>query len=75
MSGLESSLEKCAILFRKRGKKMIEGIKLSNQEKIRMLREKETYKYLEILEADTIKQVEIKVKNCKRVTQMNEKAS
>ena len=54
---------------------MIEGIKLSNQEKIRMLREKETYKYLEILEADTIKQVEIKVKNCKRVTQMNEKAS
>ena len=31
-------------------------IELPNQEKIRTLREKETYKYLEILEADTIKQ-------------------
>ena len=34
---------------------MMEGIELSNQEKIRMLGEKETYKYLGILEADTIK--------------------
>ena len=34
---------------------MAEGIELLNQEKIRTLEEKETYKYLEILEADTIK--------------------
>ena len=34
---------------------MTEGIELPNQEKIRMLGEKETYKYLGILEADTIK--------------------
>ena len=35
-------------------------MELPNQEKIRTLGEKETYKYLDILEADTIKQVEIK---------------
>ena len=40
----------------------IKGIELPNQEKIRMLREKETYKYLGILEVDTIKQVEMKEK-------------
>ena len=39
---------------------LTEGIEIPNQEKIKMLREKETYKYLGILEADTIKQVEIK---------------
>ena len=33
-----------------------------NQDKIRMLGEKETYKYLGILEADNIKQVEMKDK-------------
>ena len=33
--------------------------------KIRMLREKETYKYLGILEADTINQVEMKEKSWK----------
>ena len=37
-------------------------MKLPNQDKIRMLGEKETYKYLGILEADTIKQVEMKEK-------------
>ena len=35
-------------------------MELPNQDKIRTLEEKETYKYLGILEADTIKQVEIK---------------
>ena len=40
----------------------MEGIELSNQEKIRMLGEKETYIYLGILEADTIKHAEIKLK-------------
>ena len=39
-----------------------DGIELSNQDKIRTLTENETYKYLEILEADTIKQVEMKNK-------------
>ena len=39
---------------------MMEGMKLPNQEKIRTLKEKETYKYLEILEVDIIKQVEMK---------------
>ena len=34
---------------------MTEGVKLPNQVKIKKLGEKETYKYLEILEADTIK--------------------
>ena len=38
-------------------------MELPNKEKIRTLREKETYKQLWILEADTIKQVEMKEKN------------
>ena len=37
-------------------------IELPNQDKIRTLGEKETYKYLGILEVDTIKQVEMKDK-------------
>ena len=37
-------------------------MELSNQEKIRMLRENETYKYLGMLEVNTIKQVEMKGK-------------
>ena len=50
---------------------MTYGMKLTNQEKIRTLGEKEIYKYLEILEADTIKQVEMKekiMKECLRRT-------
>ena len=35
-------------------------MELPNHDKIRTLRENETYKYLGILEADTIKQVEMK---------------
>ena len=38
---------------------MVEEIELPNQEKIRILGEKETYKYLGILEVDTIKQAEM----------------
>ena len=38
------------------------GIELPNQDKIRTHAENETYKYLGILEADTIKQVEMKDK-------------
>ena len=45
----------------KSGKRHItEGVQLPNQEVIRTLGEKETYKYLGILEADTIKQQEMK---------------
>ena len=44
----------------KKKREKTEEIKLPNQEKIKMLREKETYKYLGILEVDTIKFVEIK---------------
>ena len=39
-----------------------DGIELPNQDKIRTLAENETYKYLGIMEADTIKQVEKKDK-------------
>ena len=40
----------------------MEGIELPNQERIRMRGEKAILKYLRILEADTVKQVEIKQK-------------
>ena len=39
-----------------------EGIELPNQESIRMLGEKENYKYLGILEVDTLKQEKMKEK-------------
>ena len=52
------------------------GIELSNQEKkIRMFREKEIYKYLGILDGDTIEQVRMKEKNLKRVSQENKETS
>ena len=41
---------------------MMEGIELPKARKIRTLRKKEIYKYLGILEVDTIKQVEMKEK-------------
>ena len=63
-AGMEFGIEKCAMLVMKSGKRhMTEGIKLPNQVVIWMLGEKETYKYSGILEADTIKQVEMKEKN------------
>ena len=56
-------IEKCALLVMKSGKLHItDGMELPNQDKIRMFGEKEAYKYLDILEADTIKQVEMKDK-------------
>ena len=68
--GMEFGIEKCAMLVMKSGKRhMTEGIELPNQEKIRTLGKKETYKYLGILEADTIKLVAMKEKNFKRVSQ------
>ena len=51
----------------KSGKRHLTVImELSNKDKIRKLGEKETYKYLGILEADTIKQVEMKEKDKKK---------
>ena len=53
--GMEFSIEKWGMLIDKSGKQqMTEGIELPNQEKNRTLGEKETYKYLVILETDTI---------------------
>ena len=61
--GMEFGWEKCVMLVMKRGKwHLTDGMELSNQDKIRTLAENKTYKYLAILEADTIKQVEIKSK-------------
>ena len=48
---------------------MKEGVKLPNQVVIKTLGEKETYIYLGILEADTIKQVEIKEKFKKSISE------
>ena len=45
-----------------RKQQITEGIELTNQENIRALGEKKTYKYLQILESDTIKQAEMKDK-------------
>ena len=57
--GIEFGLEKCAMPDMKSGKQhMTDGIEFLNQDKIRTLGENETYKYLNILEADTSKQVE-----------------
>ena len=47
-------------------RQMTKGIELPHLEKIRMLGEKEMYIYLGILEADTLKQVEMKGKNLKQ---------
>ena len=41
---------------------MMEGVEVLNQVVIRTLGEKKTYKYVEILEADYIKQLEMKKK-------------
>ena len=61
--GAEFGIEKCAMLVMKSDKRhLTDGMELPNQDKIRTLGEKEMYKYLGILEADTIKQVEMKEK-------------
>ena len=61
--GMELGIKKCAMLVMKSGERhLTDGIELLSQHKIKTLGEKETYKYLGILEADTIKQVEMKDK-------------
>ena len=56
-------MSRSAMLVIKSGKRhLTDGMELQNQDKIRTLGEKETNKDLGILEADTIKQVEMKGK-------------
>ena len=74
---MEFGIEKCAMLVMKSGKRHInDGMELPNQDKIRTLGENKTYKYLSILEADIIKQVEMKDKiqkeYCKRTRKLLE---
>ena len=60
---MEFGLGKCSMLIMKSGKRhLTTGIELPNQDKIRTLGEKETYKHLGILGADIIRQVEMKEK-------------
>ena len=59
--GMGFGIEKCAMLVMKSGKRhMTDGMELPNHDRIRTLEENETYKYLGILEAVTIKQVQMK---------------
>ena len=61
--GMEFGIEKCAMLVKESGKRHItDGIKRPDHDKIRTHGENETYKYLAILDADTIKQVQLKDK-------------
>ena len=61
---MEFGIEKCALLVMKSGRwHLTDVIELPNEDNISTLAENETYKYLGILEADTIKQ------NSKRISQ------
>ena len=61
--GMEFGKEKCAQPIMKSGKgKITEGIEQSNQERIRIIGERETNQHFGTLEKDTIKQVEMKEK-------------
>ena len=63
---MEFSIEKCVTQIMKSEKReTAKGIELSNQESIRKFGEKENYKYLGILEPDTIKRAKMKKKNKK----------
>ena len=60
---MEFGIEKCAMQVMKSSKgHLTDGLELPSQDKIRTLGEKETSKYLVILEAESIKQVEMKDK-------------
>ena len=61
--GMEFGIEKCTMLVMKSGQRhRTDGIELPNQDKIRTLGENDANKYLGILEADAIKQVQMKDK-------------
>ena len=67
--GMEFGIEKCAMLVMKIGKRQLtEEMELPNKDKIKTLAENETYKYFGILEADTIKQAEMKEKIRKNIS-------
>ena len=58
---MELGIGKCAMLFMKSSKRHItDGMERPNRDKIRTLEENENYKYLGILQTDTIKQVQMK---------------
>ena len=60
---MEFGIEKCVMLVMKIGKRhMTDGMEVPNHDETRTLGEEETYKYSGILEADTIKQMEMKDK-------------
>ena len=72
--GMEYGIEKGAMQVIRSGKwQMTEGIERPNKKIIRMLREKETYKFLGIFKVDTIKKAEKKEKNFKNVSQEDKK--
>ena len=65
--GMEFGIEKYALLIIEREKwRMVEGLELPNKEKIWTHEEKQTYKYLGISEADTLKQAKMKEKKRKK---------
>ena len=61
--GMQFGLDKCAVLIIKRGKIVkSEGIELPNDEKIRSLKEDDSYKYLGILQSNEIQRKDMKEK-------------
>ena len=75
---MELGIEKCAMLKMKcRKREITEGIELSNQKSVRTMEKKENYKYNGILEADNIREEEMKYKkkNKKKEHQENKKTS
>ena len=72
---MEFCIEKCAVFMKSRKRQITEIIKLLNPDRIRTLREKETYKYLGVRKAETMKRAEMKEKNRERISQTNEKTS
>ena len=71
---MKFGIEKCAMLVMKSGNRQLtDGMELRNQDKIKTLAENEIYRYLGILEADTIKQVEMKEKIQKEYVRSNRK--
>ena len=60
--GIEFDDGKCALLIMKKGRKGTLKRTEQSNESMRIFRQKENYKYFKILEMDTIKQLEIKVK-------------
>ena len=68
--GMEFGIEECTMMVMKSCKRhTTERVELPNKVVIRTLGEKETQKYLKILEADTMKQAEMREKNFKMVSQ------